>query len=350
MHSLLKHYFSKLFSVEPKDYSQIYEEVSQGARPSGLFYLMNALAALVAGFGLLANSTAVVIGAMLIAMMLRPISGIALALTCLDWRLLRQAVLALLSGIALVLGIGWLLGTLNPDIMPTNEILSRTLPTTLDLMVALCGGLAGALAIITPRLSVAVVGVGVATALVPPLVAAGILFSHELWFKGAGAILLAVTNMVAIQLASSLVFWSSGLQKMANSQQAGFLRTHLATLALISFIGIYLSFSLNHQIKLQTRDRLIEKISKEAFEPSDKPQATTTHHNRVIQVQISSAANNFQHFIPLMGTLLPAPVTVTPTVSPVRDSMAYITIRGDRPPLPEQLLRIEKLLPRDLNG
>lgn len=139
-----------------------------GAKLSQPYLVMNALATAVASYGLLADSTAVVIGAMIIAMLLGPIMGIALAMVDGDIRLLRESLIAETAGALLVIFIGWLIGSVHSDIAVAGEILSRTKPNLLDLAVAVFGGAAGAYATASPRVSVGLVGVAISTALVPP--------------------------------------------------------------------------------------------------------------------------------------------------------------------------------------
>jgi uncharacterized hydrophobic protein (TIGR00271 family) len=127
---------------------------------------MNAAATLIAGFGLFENSSAVIIGAMLIAMLFGPIVGIALALAEADMQLLRQSVVTEVAGAVWVLAIGFGLGVAIRDLPIGSEILSRTSPGTLNLLIALVGGLAGAVTYFATGISVVVVGVSIATALV----------------------------------------------------------------------------------------------------------------------------------------------------------------------------------------
>ena len=174
------------------------------------YVVMNVLAAVIASHGLLLNSTAVVIGAMIIALLLGPIVGIALALVDADIRLLRQALMAEVGGIAIVFGVSFLIGRLYPDVPIRGAILSRTAPNIMDLVIALAGGAAGAYASISPRVSVSVVGVAIATALVPPLCVCGITLARGETALAGGSFILFLTNLVAIQLASSAVLALAG--------------------------------------------------------------------------------------------------------------------------------------------
>ena len=139
---------------------------------------MNGMAATIASYGLLANSPAVVIGAMIVAMLMGPIVGISLALVDSDTKTLLKSLLSLLSGAVTVLATAIIIGALHKDIPMTSEILVRTVPNFLDLMIALAGGAAGAYATVSFRSSLALVGVAIATALVPPLSSASILLAR----------------------------------------------------------------------------------------------------------------------------------------------------------------------------
>ena len=183
------------------------------------YMLMNVLAATIATYGLFANSPAVVISAMIVAMLLGPIVGVSLALVDIDVKLLLKSLTSLLAGAMGVMVTAFIIGTIHKDMPITNEIMVRTAPNLLDLMVALAGGAAGAYATISPRLSIAVVGVAIAVALVPPLTASGILFARGEFALASGALLLIFTNMVAIQFASSVVLWLSGFRRMRRTSE-----------------------------------------------------------------------------------------------------------------------------------
>ena len=177
---------------------------------SGPYLLMNAAATLIAGFGLFEDSPAVIIGAMLIAALLGPIQGIAMALSEADLKLLRTSLIAEAAGAAFVLVLGIGLGTIDRTSPLGHEILSRTAPNILDLLIGLVGGAAAAYAAATPRLSALAVGVAIATALVPPLTTCGILIARGLPALAEGAFLLFVANFVAITFSAMVVFMILG--------------------------------------------------------------------------------------------------------------------------------------------
>ena len=103
--------------------------VTSGSALTGAYLAMNTAAALIAAFGLLENSPAVIIGAMLIAMLFGPIVGIALGLAEANLFLLRRSLFSEIAGAALVLAIGYMIGLITRNISIGSEILSRTSPS-----------------------------------------------------------------------------------------------------------------------------------------------------------------------------------------------------------------------------
>ena len=166
------------------------EAVASGAVLNVPYLTMNAAAALIASFGLLQNSPAVIIGAMLIAMLYGPIVGVALGLAEASLPLLAGSLLSEITGATWVLAIGYAVGVASRNIPISGEILSRTSPNILDLLIALAGGVAGGFTYVWRGLQGVIVGVAIATALVPPLASCGILLAHHLPTLGAGAFLL----------------------------------------------------------------------------------------------------------------------------------------------------------------
>ena len=200
------------------------------------FVLSNFAATVIACAGLIGDSSATIIGAMLVATLVGPIMGIGLALVDADIRLLRRGLVALMAGAVMVLAISFLLGSAALESTPTQEMLSRTSPRLLDLIVALASGAIGAYAVTTRRLSAAIVGVSIAVALVPPLAAAGIFASRGQWILGQGALLLAFVNMVAIQVGASIALWCCGYRGVARGERgslAALLRRQVLSLLLM---------------------------------------------------------------------------------------------------------------------
>ena len=179
------------------------------------FFTLLSLSVAIASFGLLTDSTAVVIGAMLVAPLMTPIQATAASLV-MGWEA-RQLRSLLLVGLATLwsIALSYGFGLLAPDrVHLPNEVLSRTSPTLLDLGIALAAGAAGAYTIVRQESS-AIPGVAVAVALVPPLAVVGITLENSDPALSAGALLLFSTNLVAIILAASVVLLITGFAPRA---------------------------------------------------------------------------------------------------------------------------------------
>jgi uncharacterized hydrophobic protein (TIGR00271 family) len=158
----------------------------------------------IASLGLLQSSAAVVIGAMLISPLMGPIVQLGFSLCVVDFRLMRRALYALALGVALALFTAMCVVWLSPLKEATSEILARTQPNLFDLLVALFSGLAGGYAVIT-RQGEAIVGVAIATALMPPLAVVAFGLATSNMAIAAGAFFLFMTNLLAIAFSVTLI-------------------------------------------------------------------------------------------------------------------------------------------------
>jgi uncharacterized membrane protein len=138
----LRSLIGDLLSVFPARRAAVLDDIRSGSAPRPIYYVMLGASALIAGFGLLANSPAVVIGAMLVSPLMTPIFGITVGLSGASLRLLRDALIAEFSGVLLAVALGFLLGLLPLSLSATPEMLARTSPNLLDLFVAALAGLA----------------------------------------------------------------------------------------------------------------------------------------------------------------------------------------------------------------
>ncbi len=174
------------------------------------FFILLALATAIATFGLLSNSAATIIGAMIIAPLMIPIMSLAFSLIILDFRLVSYSLVRLFLGIVLTVLIAFLATELIGFQVPGSEILARTEPTLLDLGVAISAGVAGAFAKIRRSVSDAIPGVAISVALVPPLCVVGIGLATSDFKFSIGAFILFVTNLVGIIISADIIFlWQS---------------------------------------------------------------------------------------------------------------------------------------------
>ena len=172
-------------------------------RGTNLWVLVMAI--FIASIGLNVNSTAVIIGAMLISPLMGPISGAGYGLGIGDFALIRQSLKNLLVAAGLALCTSVLYFSLTPLHVAHSELLARTTPTIWDVMIALFGGLAGAIGATRRSGSNVIPGVAIATALMPPLCTAGYGLASGNWAYFGGAFYLFTINSVFIALAAALI-------------------------------------------------------------------------------------------------------------------------------------------------
>jgi len=203
----------------------------------------------IATFGLVANSAAVIIGAMIIAPLMLPIRSLAFGGLIGNWRLVRQSLLAIGVGTLLALAFSWGLGALMGISQFGSEIQSRSQPNLLDLGVAITAGAIGGYAKIEPKISGSLAGTAIAVALMPPVCTIGLGLSQGAWLLSWGATLLYLTNLLGITLSCLLVFFLAGYSNFRRARRALFL-TSLLTIVLIIPLG-YSFTSLVNQTRLE---------------------------------------------------------------------------------------------------
>jgi uncharacterized hydrophobic protein (TIGR00271 family) len=181
------------------------------------FWTMLVLSGIIATAGVLADSTATVIGAMIIAPLSTPIMGIALGIV--KRERIRAGRFVMLGAVVVVL-IGIVAALVVPDIdVQTNpQITSRTSPTLVDLIAAIATGLAGAVGLSRRDVAAVLPGVAIAISLVPPLAVVGICLGEGAVGLALGALLLFVSNLVSMVIAGTLLFAALGYSAEADQQ------------------------------------------------------------------------------------------------------------------------------------
>jgi uncharacterized hydrophobic protein (TIGR00271 family) len=186
---------------------QLFFEGPEHNRRLSRYWLLLPLAAVIAAAGVVSDSTATVIGAMIVAPLMTPILGIVLAVVLADRANLRRCLLLLVAGAAAVVAIGWLMGLFvpYPVVAATNsQVAARVTPRIVDLVAALATGAVGSVALARSDISDTLPGVAIAISLVPPLAVVGLTLESGAPHESLGAFLLFATNVAAI-LASGIV-------------------------------------------------------------------------------------------------------------------------------------------------
>lgn len=209
---------------------QVYFDGEERTERLVRFSVLIVLSTMIAAFGLLADSVAVVIGAMLVAPLMTPIMGTAVSLVLTEPTKLAASARTVAGGAVGAIAVGWFISLIASGGITTTsipgEVLARTAPGLLDLGIAIAAGLAGGYLLVDRKAAASAAGVAIAVALVPPLAVVGICLELSAYSRAAGALLLFGTNFVAIVLSASAVIVA--LRVMPH----GFLRVRIRQLRL----------------------------------------------------------------------------------------------------------------------
>jgi len=217
---LLRRTWEGLSSVLPdlskKEMGIVGRNMRQNGKADINFYVLLILAALIAFVGLLQNSAAVIIGAMLVAPLMSPILALAHSIVRGNFKLMRQAFNSTVSGVVFAIMLPTMLmlifEAMGMNLPITPEIAARTEPGALDLVVALLSGAVAAFAVSQVSVAAALPGVAIAAALVPPLAVVGYGLGTVDFDIAGGAFLLFTVNFAAIVLSGALMFLLLGVR------------------------------------------------------------------------------------------------------------------------------------------
>ncbi|MCA9283717.1 MAG: TIGR00341 family protein, partial [Phycisphaerales bacterium] len=190
---------------------EVHQLLERGGSLSANFMVMLVLSASIAALGLIQSSTAVVIGAMLVAPLMTPLLAIGMSLVQGNVQLFRKATRAVALGVCGALLASMFIAMLSPWSDLSAEVVARGSPNPFDLCIALLSGIAAAYALARPGLAGTLVGVAIAVALVPPLAAVGIATVKLHFAIASGAAVLFLTNLLAIIFGAAVVFRFFGL-------------------------------------------------------------------------------------------------------------------------------------------
>jgi uncharacterized hydrophobic protein (TIGR00271 family) len=190
--------------VSQINHGEVVAHVKDEGRLTSSYSFMATMSCAIATLGLLLSSPAVVIGAMLISPLMSPIMSLGFSLRLLDANQMKKALEAIITGVLLALAMSIIIVLLSPITEPTPEIMARTQPNLFDLLVAIFSGLAGGYAVIK-RKGETIVGVAIATALMPPLAVIGFGIATKNMDIATGAFMLFMTNLLAISLSVTLL-------------------------------------------------------------------------------------------------------------------------------------------------
>jgi uncharacterized hydrophobic protein (TIGR00271 family) len=290
--------------IDHKRRLDVQDELGQASSPGFDYFLMVMLSCSIATFGLITNSAAVIIGAMLVAPLMSPILGLSLASVVAEERIFERALLALVEGVFFSIIMSAFLSWIS-RILPFGflidlpaEVLARTHPTPFDLGIALAGGAAAAYALAQPRLSATLPGVAIATALMPPLCTVGIGIATLRWDVAYGAVLLFITNLAAISFAGILVFVVLGFRPVRPEVRWHRIpRSLLISAVMVMIVMIPLVFLTLQVVQRASSTKLIQETV--AAEVDKLPDV------KILEVQINQTDTDMQLLVTILSSYSP---------------------------------------------
>lgn len=207
MESRLKDAVKQMFSIhgDSAEHDEIKERIVSGGRVTGTNLVILIMAILIASVGLNMNSTAVIIGAMLISPLMGSIQAIAYGTATYDIELIKKSVIGFVFQLFFSLLASTIYFSITPIKTTTSELLARTQPTIWDVIIAVCGGLAGSIGTTRKEKSNVIPGVAIATALMPPLCTCGYAIANHKIGMLLGAFYLFTVNTFFIYMTAEIV-------------------------------------------------------------------------------------------------------------------------------------------------
>ncbi len=227
------------------DFKELFLTLKESASTTGTYVLLMVLSSLLATLGLFLNSPSIVIGAMVLAPLMSPIISLSMGVLRSDSELSKKAFLTLFIGMFIALSLSASIAFILPFQEVTNEIEGRLHPSTLDLLVAVLSGVAGAYANARENIAKSLPGVAIAVALVPPLCVSGVGIGWLNYEVFSGAMLLFLTNLTGIIMAAGLSFIVMGFAPFSRAKKGV-----LLSVILVSAISVPLVLSFSNMRKM----------------------------------------------------------------------------------------------------
>ncbi|MGQ9719798.1 MAG: TIGR00341 family protein [Candidatus Jordarchaeum sp.] len=200
-----------LISFQRSSNDEIIQMIEKSTKINVNYFALIALAGVLASIGLLGNNAAVIIGSMVIAPLLGPVTGTAMGTILSRRKMFEDSIKLEAAGIIIAVVVGLVLTYLYPGAAPTSEILARAQPNLADIALAIASGFAAGVAI-SGGLESALVGVAVAAALLPPAANIGIGLALAQYSIASGSLQLLLVNILSINICCTALFWLQGIR------------------------------------------------------------------------------------------------------------------------------------------
>jgi uncharacterized hydrophobic protein (TIGR00271 family) len=264
------------------------EDAREQAKLSRNYVVLTIASCVIATFGLIENSVAVIIGAMIVAPLMSPIQAFAFAVLDGDWRLVRRSLATACAGTLMAVATSAVIGAFVAFPSYGSEVLARTRPTLLDLAIAIAAGGVAGFAKVRPAIASTIAGTAIAVALMPPLCVVGLALSGAHWSWAEGAGLLFGTNFLGIALACMAVYVVA--REVTAHNRIALVTTAVVTSLLIIPLGVsYFAIVRDGRIESEIRYELVHNTN--TFRHINLLAATFDWYSRPVSAELEISAS-----------------------------------------------------------
>jgi uncharacterized hydrophobic protein (TIGR00271 family) len=257
----IRRYFNRSVSkkIEPAKRQQLQTELLEESTLDPTYLILIVGSCIIATFGLLSNSAAVIIGAMIVAPLMLPIRGLAFGALEGDVILFRRGLISVAVGTLSAVALAWLLGSIAGISTFGSEILARSKPTLLDLGIAIAAGSISGYAKVQPKISATLAGTAIAVALMPPICVIGLGLANARWLLSLGALILYLTNLLGITLSCMTAFLLTGYTPFTQARRALVWATILTGVLLIPLSVSFFDLVRQNRLEANLRRALLNR-------------------------------------------------------------------------------------------
>lgn len=238
---------------------QLRLELTEEAKLDSTYLILIISSCIIATLGLLSNSVAVIIGAMIIAPLMLPIRSLAFGALEGDIVLFRRGIISVLIGTLLAVVLSYCVGYLAGISTFGSEILARSKPNLLDIGIAIVAGGISGYAKVQPKVSGTLAGTAIAVALMPPLCVIGLGLSHNNWLLSLGSLLLYLTNLLGIAFSCMITFSIVGYAPFSQARRALILAGVLTSFLLIPLGISFVDLVKQNRLETSLRQALLKR-------------------------------------------------------------------------------------------
>ena len=257
----IKKYISP-FHINKDRQKKVYYEIKESAQGDFDFFVLTIFSGIIITLGLVVDSSAVVIGGMLLAPLVWPILSLSLGIVKGRSKLIQDSVFTLLKSALLIFVIAVIIGAISPSYaLKGTEFLSRTSPTIFELFIALAAGFVGAFVIAYPKIGAAIAGVVIAAALVPPIAVMGVSVAHGNIALAGGAFILYLSNLIAVTFSSSVLFFVARFKGPSSEKGQERMKSNMRwTLLFLLVLTAPLFLITSNTIKENKQQKIVREI------------------------------------------------------------------------------------------